>query len=350
MTTHGLLTGEFPRAMRCVALSTAGATALMLFGCASSPPKPATSPVTITQAAPADQSSTSVESDIKAQADNSSPTTQDAKKSKAKSRILAKSFDDAVSRGDNAWLQGDANMAIYLYVQALSFRPTDATTLTKIAVIEQHTDNLPLAARAYELAAKASPDDARISAQLGLVYLALGQDDSARPFLLRSVDTPSADWRVYDALGIVETRRGDNAAALVNLRRAQELAPALAAPLLHQGQAMFAAGDYAGAEVAVRQALKLQPSPEAWQLLGQLQAKRRAYSDSLDSLLEVTDAPAAYTTVAHTALDNGDNAVALRYFEKAATLSPVYLPDAERSANKARERLDTGAHKAVDAS
>jgi hypothetical protein len=43
--------------------------------------------------------------------------------------------------------------------------------------------------------------------------------------------------------------------------------------------------------------------------------------------------------VAKVALENGDNALALSYFERASSLSPVYLPDVERDANKARERL-----------
>jgi Flp pilus assembly protein TadD len=325
-----------------------GAVAVLL-GCAGAPPKPAPTPVTVTQLsanppAEADQiagPSTTGSSTTTA----SSPTTPDGGKKKPfKSRVLAKSFDDAVTRGDAAWLEGDADMAVYLYVQALSFRPRDVKTLTKLGVIEQHGGNLQLAAKAYELAAKASPTDIRLSAQLGLVYLALGQDDSARVWLRRSADNSSQDWRVYDGLGVLEARHGDSAAALQHLQEAQTLAPSIAAPLLHRGQTMFSSGDYGGAEIAVRGALKREATPETWQLLGEILAKRRDYSDSLDSLLEVLDPPVAYETVAKTALENGDNAVALRYFEKASSLSPVYLPEAERSANKARERLDVTGH------
>jgi tetratricopeptide (TPR) repeat protein len=330
----------------------AGITILLLTGCAVSPPKPAISPVNVTQTSGTQTSdvstpagATTASSQTAMSPNGSSPNAPPAGKKKPfKSPVLARSFEDAVTRGDAAWLEGDANMAIYMYVQALSFRPRDVMTLTKLGVIEQRGDNLQLAARAYELAANTNPTDARLSAQLGLVYLALGQDADAHRWLLRSADKSSQDWRVYDGLGVLEVRAGDNAGALEHLQRAQALAPGIAAPLLHRGQAMFSSGDYAGAEATVRAALNREATPEAWQLLGDIQAKRRAYSDSVDSLLEVLDPSAAYDKVAKTALDNGDNAIALRYFEKASSLSPVYLPEAALNANRARERLDATGH------
>jgi tetratricopeptide (TPR) repeat protein len=212
-------------------------------------------------------------------------------------------------------------------------------------VIEQKRGNLTLAARAFELAANANPGDARLTARLGSIYLALGEDDKARTWLQRSADTASADWRVYDGLGVIEAHRGDNVTALQHLQRALALAPNAPAPLLHCGQVMFSSGDYSGAEAAVRAAaLKGGDLPEGWRLLGQIQAKRRAYSESVNSLLQVLDAPTAYNTVAKSALDNGDNAIALRYFEKASVLSPVYLPQTQRDAAIARERLDSISH------
>lgn len=329
------------------ALRAAGLALLLCSGCASSPPKPVISPVTTQsftgRSADSSQSADSTTAaPTTAAATPSAPTS--AKKKPFKSAVLARSFDDAVTRGDAAWFDGDADTAVYLYVQALSFRPRDVITLSKLGVIEQRRGNLQLAARAFELGANASPGDTRLSAQLGLIYLALGQDDNARTWLLRSADAASPDWRVYDGLGVVEERHGDTAAALRHLQRAQALAPAAAAPLMHLGQAMFRSGDYAEAERAVRASLSHGATPEAWQLLGEIQAKRGAYADSLDSLLQVLDAPAAYNIVAKSALDNGNNAVALRYFEKASVLSPVYFPEADRSAAKARERLDSSGH------
>jgi tetratricopeptide (TPR) repeat protein len=326
---------------------------LLTVGCANTPPRPATTPVmssSSTDAAadhsPSDDASKAVTAAVNKAtntSDNAAPPTTSKKKS-YKSPMLSKSFEEAVERGDAAWSDGEVDMAVYQYVQALSFRPRDVSTLSKLGVIEQRQGNLQLATRALELAANTNPSDARISARLGLIYLALGQDDNARIWLTRSADTASPDWRVYDGLGVVDEHRGDNAAALLQLQKALTLAPGVSAPLLHRGQAMFNSGDYAGAEAAVRAALSHGDLPGGWELLGQIQGKQRAYQDSLDSLLRVLDAPVAYNMVAKSALDNGDNAVALSYFQKASELSPVYLPETERNAAVARGRLDSSGH------
>jgi hypothetical protein len=51
------------------------------------------------------------------------------------------------------------------------------------------------------------------------------------------------------------------------------------------------------------------------------------------------DAAEAYSTAGQLALANGDNAVALSYFEKASATSPTYLQNVARDAAIARERM-----------
>jgi len=305
---------------------------LLVVSCASAPSK-APSAVSQDQSAAA-----STGSSEQATADNTTAPAGKRKKSALSSK-LAKSFEDAVTRADTAWQDGDADTAIYLYVQALSFRPRDFNTLCKLGSIEQKRDNLELAARAFELAAGVNPNDARVSARLGLIYLAQAEDDNAGPWLRRSIEAGSNDWRVYDGLGVIESRHGDNAAAVQHLQQAVALAPGNQMPLLHRGQALFGNGDYTGAESALRAAMNGGNIPEALTLLGQIQAKRRAYSEAVESLLKALDPPAAYDMVAKLAMANGDNAAALRYFEQAAALSPVYFADAHQDAAIARERL-----------
>lgn len=267
----------------------------------------------------------------------------DATKSNTSRPGLAKSFDEAVARGDEAWRSGEAEMALYLYVQALSFQPRDVTTLKKIGSIELSRDNLPLAAQAFLLAANTDPGDAALTARLGLIYLTLGEDENAIHWLRRSVDSGSTDWHVYDGLGIVLQRRGDPG-SLQYLQKAVEFGSGKSAPLLHQGQAKYKAGDLSGAESALRASLLVGNSPEAWRLLGEIQAKRRAYGESISSLLKALDVTEAYNTAGQLALANGDNKVALSYFEKAAASSPVYLQEIARDSAIARERLAASKH------
>ncbi len=252
---------------------------------------------------------------------------------------LTRSFDEAVARGDEAWRSGQAEMAIYLYIQALSFRPRDVPTLCKIGVIEQGRGDLVSAQKAFGAAAEGAPHDARITAHLGLLDLTLGRDAEARTWLQRSDDAGSADWRVYDGLGVAYRRLGDPMAAESALKKAVDMAPGVATPLVHRGEAQLDSGDYAGAESTLRAALAIGKSPEAVRLLGEVQARRRDYTDSIDNLLQVMDAPKAYGSVARQAMANGDNEIALRYFDKASSLSPVYSAETQRDAAVVRERL-----------
>jgi Flp pilus assembly protein TadD len=264
-----------------------------------------------------------------------------AKSSKAESSRpdLAKSFAEAVGRGDEAWRSGQADIALYLYVQALSFKPRDITTLKKLAAIEQSRGNLPLAAQALLLAANAEPTDTELTARLGLIYLTLGDDENAMKWLRSSVDNGSTDWHVYDGMGVALQRTGDISAALSYLEQAVRLAPGKPVPLLHQGAARLKLGDYGGAETALHDSLSAGSMPDAWRLLGEVQAKQRHYSDAIQSYLHALDGAEAYKTTGQIALANEDNAIALRYFEKASAESPAYLQDVARSSAIAREKM-----------
>jgi len=254
---------------------------------------------------------------------------------------LAGSFEDAVARGDEAWNAGQADMAVYLYIQALSFRPRDIDTLGKLGSIEQAQGNLELAARAFELAANADPGDPRLSGRLGLIQMALGNEDEALKWLRLSVNAGATDWRVLDGLGVIESRGGHYIDALQYCAQAVALAPGQAVPLLHRGEALYGSGNYLLAEDAARGVLRIGNRPDAWRLLGQIQAKRRTYSAAVDSFLQAMDAANAYNTTGKMAMENGDNAMALRFFEKAAFASPVYLTEAQHNAAVARERLSS---------
>ena len=256
-----------------------------------------------------------------------------------KNPALAKTFEDAVARGDTAWRSGEVDMAVYLYIQALSFQPRDVVTLTKLGTIEQTQGNLQLAARAFELAVNAKPSDANLAGRLGLILTALGDTENAYKWLKLSVDNGSTDWRVVDQLSVIETREGRYTDAVQYAAQAVAQAPKVALPQLHRAEAYYGMRRYDAAEYAARDALRITNLPDAWRLLGQIQAQQRAYPASVDCLLKVMDSANAYNMAGKLALDNGDNEVALRYFEKASISSPVYMTEAQRNAAIARERL-----------
>jgi tetratricopeptide (TPR) repeat protein len=253
---------------------------------------------------------------------------------------IAKSFDEAVQRGDAAWQGGNTDLAIYLYVQALSFQPRDVNTLGKIGSIHQGLGNLDLAHKAFELAATTAPDDARATSHLGLVMLAQGDTDGADTWLRKSIAVDSSNWRIYDALGLIAQRRGHYDDALMFLQRASTLAPSASGPLLHRGSVQLAKGDYAIAAATLQQCLQLRQTSDAWKMLGEAQAHQGEYSKALTSLSQALDIPQAYNVVGEVALSNHDNKVALDYFQRATEESPVYFVEAQRNVAIAREKLN----------
>jgi tetratricopeptide (TPR) repeat protein len=254
---------------------------------------------------------------------------------------LAGSFDEAIHRGDAAWQAGNTDLALYLYVQALSFQPRDVSTLGKIGSIHRARGNLELARTAFELAATTAPDDARATSQLGLVLFAQGDVEAADTWLRKSLAADATNWRIYDALGLIAQRRGHYDEALSFLQHASVLAPSEPGPPLHRGGVQLATGDYAAAETTLQQSLELKQTSDAWRLLGEAQAHLGEYARALTSLLQASDVPAAYNTVGQVALANHDNRVALDYFQKATESSPVYFPEAQRNAALARQQLNT---------
>jgi len=253
---------------------------------------------------------------------------------------LASSFDDAVRRGDTAWQGGNTDLALYLYVQALSFQPRDVNTLGKIGSIHQGLGNLDLARKAYELAATTAPDDARATSHLGLVMLAQGDMDGADTWLRKSIAVDSGNWRIYDALGVIAQRRGHYDDALLFLQRASTLAPSAPGPLLHRGSVQLAKGDYAIAATTLQQCLQLRQTTDAWRMLGEAQAHQGEYSKALTSLSQALDIPQAYNAVGEVALNNHDNKIALDYFQRATEESPVYFVEAQRNVAITREKLN----------
>jgi tetratricopeptide (TPR) repeat protein len=254
---------------------------------------------------------------------------------------LAGSFAEAVRRGDAAWQSGNADLALYLYVQALSFQPRDVSTLGKIGFIHRTRGNLDLARKAFELAATIAPNDARVTSQLGLVLFAQDDIDGADKWLRESLAVETANWRIYEALGLIAQRRRHYDEALSFLQRATVLAPSEPGPLLHRGGVQLAMGDYATAETTLEQSLQRRQTSDGWRLLGEAQAHRGEYAKAVASLLQASDVPAAYNTVGQVAMANHDNQIALDYFQKATESSPVYFPEAQRNAALARQQLNT---------
>jgi Flp pilus assembly protein TadD len=250
---------------------------------------------------------------------------------------------EGIQRGDEAWRQGKLDLAVYLYVQALAFDATAPAPLLKIGTIHEQLGNRALAQKAYELALERDPDNAAASERLGLLYLESARNDAARALFERALALEPNRWRSENGLGIVADRRKDFAAAISHYGRALALEPKAAPVMNNRGYSRFLAGDLAGAEADLKEAIRLGASNGAWTNLGRVQARQARYAEALESFLQEADLPNAYNLVGEAAMGRGDYVQARKYFESASSASPRYFEAAQKNLGIVNERLATAA-------
>lgn len=250
---------------------------------------------------------------------------------------------DGIQRGDAAWQQGDLDLAIYLYLQALQFEPKDAATLRKIGAIHESRGHLAQARHAFELALQRGGEHAATMERLGLLYLLDEHNDEAQAMLSRVIAIEPR-WRAYNGLGVLADRRGDHTLALTRYSAALFLEPKAGMVYNNRGYSRYLDGDLVGAEKDLREAIRL-GADRAWPNLGKVQAKARNYGLALRSFLETLDTAHAYNEVGEAAMRNGDNQIAKAYFEDASNSSPAYFEQAQKNLAVVNDALLSGARK-----
>lgn len=129
--------------------------------------------------------------------------------------------------GELAFLRGDVPTAHTYYLQATLVAPANDLTWRALALFCLQTegclrqDGLPAALKARSLA----PEDWSSADVLGQVFMALGEDQSARALLTRAVELAPAEAAPRFHLGLLHLRSGDTLLARENLQAALALDP-----------------------------------------------------------------------------------------------------------------------------
>jgi Flp pilus assembly protein TadD len=249
------------------------------------------------------------------------------------------SAEDGIRRGDLAYREGKLDLAIYLYVQSLSFDATRPEAFVKIGAVHEQKGNAALAEKAYELALEREPDNAAVCERLGLMYLKSGRDAEAPALFERAVTIDPKRWRSYNGLGVLADRRGDFTAAIGYYNKALAIDPAAAMVMNNRGYSRFLAGDLPGAEADLQTAIRLGAKGSVWTNLGRVQAMQGRYAEGLESLLQDKDLAHAYNLLGEAAMERGDFDSGKRYFESAISESPRYFEAAQKNLGLAKERL-----------
>ncbi|MBN9558360.1 MAG: tetratricopeptide repeat protein [Alphaproteobacteria bacterium] len=100
-----------------------------------------------------------------------------------------------------------------------------------------------------------APDDARVIGEYGKVMVNQGRSDDAIAFLKHALDMAPNDWTLYSAIGMAYDQKDDFANSKLAYDRALLLAPGEPAVLNNYAMSRMLAGDLAGAQKYMAQAM-----------------------------------------------------------------------------------------------
>jgi tetratricopeptide (TPR) repeat protein len=144
-----------------------------------------------------------------------------------------------------------------------------------LGVIAAEHGNLAKAAELFGEAARLEPGVARHHAHLGRCLIAFNRQDEARAAADRALALSPAEALTLDTIGVVYSRSGLHEQALPLFERAVAQEPGNASFQQNLGTARQFAGDFAGAEQALRAAVALKPDLyRVWWALAQMSALR----------------------------------------------------------------------------
>ncbi len=300
---------------------------------AAAAPAPAAQTAPTTAGAPAASSSASMGTQTKP----AKPITSD-------SAADAKTFAEAVKRGDKAWQANELDRAVYYYVLALERSPQDAATLAKIGAIKQQRGETALAEKAFEMAHTAQPDEPRIAERLAQLYMQQAKVDSAARIYGEVLASHPQRARSLDGMGEVCILRAEYVQSIPYFDQAlQADKPDAASVLTHRGYAKLRAQDLAGAEADLRAALAVTPRPDAYRYLADLQVRQHDNAGAFASLLKIMDSAHAYNEIGVVLLAMNSYGDSRTYFAKAISASPTWYQEAQSNLELAEEHLKSPA-------
>lgn len=275
------------------------------------------------------------------------------------------SVEEAVARGDQAYMKGNADLALYEYLRGLSIKsvPAEKTgpIYYKVGYIHEQKNNLALAQRGYEMAANAMPDEANYAAALGIVLLKQGQKEQAAQQLTTAVvkdqlrqgreqymnqqqldladvtlDARSPQ-QAYLSLGIIADLRGEHGPAQAVYRKVLLLNPRSQLAMLNLGYSLYLSGELDAAEIQTRKAIALNTAePRGWSNLGLIYVRKHRYEDAVEVFSRVMPGHEALNDVGYLAMLDGQYEMAVDYLQQAIEANPRYYPKAQSNLKRAK--------------
>ncbi|WP_255526722.1 lipopolysaccharide assembly protein LapB [Photobacterium sp. BZF1] len=271
--------------------------------------------------------------------------------------------EEAILRGDNAYMANDPDLALYEYIRAVSF-PSQSKAdqaFYKIGYIHHQRKNYSLAKLAYARAALIKPSSIQYTASVGVTSLQLGEHENAKKQLLKAVtmdqERQGAQWdpekdmlsqplkmdgrspfEAYIALGILADLEAEHHNAQQIYLTALDANNRSEKALTNLGYSYYLDGKVEQAEMINRRTTTLYPNNQrAWSNLGLTYIKMKRYEDALDALSKVMAREKALNDIGYFAMLEGDYESAVEYLNRAINTSPTFYAKAHENLQRAQK-------------
>jgi tetratricopeptide (TPR) repeat protein len=246
---------------------------------------------------------------------------------------------EARSRAREALQQRDFDLALYLYVQAVSLDPADAESFYVIGALHEERGNADLAAKAWLKVLDLEPDNALAHQGVGLSMFDLRLFDTAERHLFDAVALDATLWRSYNTLGILADREQQYEQAIDYYTAAIRAQPTVASIRNNRGYSRYLSGDLDQAKRDFLGAIEIDREYDrAWRNLGLVLAREQQYELALDAMSHAIPRHVALNDVGYVAMLDGELGVARRYFEDAILESPRHYQTAQDNLTELNRR------------
>ena len=237
---------------------------------------------------------------------------------------------------------GDWNNDVVLFARTLELSPDADLILDNLGLAYLHEGEVDKAESAWRRVLARSPDDTTALNNLGLLASQRHQYTEAVEFFQRTIMLNPSLMNPHLNLGMTYATMGLTGQAELQLRAAVALSPLSIQPHNHLGQLLVEEGRLDEAEEQFRACIRLAPSSEAYDFLGLINIRRRAWGEAERAFrsalsLDASDSNAHFG-LGHIYKAAGRNAEALSQYQAGLVKDPTN-PQALATVQKLREQI-----------
>ncbi|OWJ92390.1 Tfp pilus assembly protein PilF [Pseudomonas sp. A46] len=268
--------------------------------------------------------------------------------------------DQAMRFAARSYQAGDLDQALFQYLRVIELDPKRYEALVWVGRIHRERGNHQLAEMAFMDVLASDPDNLGALGEMGLLQLAVRNQEKAREYLQRAVgedqrrlggdpkvsladaagirvdgDSPV---RVYNGLGVLSDLREDFPAAEAFYRLAMQIEPR--SPLVQNslGYSYYLAGHWVEAESAYKRGIGYEPGYQPlWRNYGLLLARMGRYEEAISAFEQVEKRAEASNDVGYICLVEGKLDEAEQFFRSAIEQSPAHYETAWENLNRVQQ-------------